>query len=127
GKFTWLCWRNTLETKTNGLKMPNEESRLRKAIEELTKLPQNLKEGVVNFAEDWVETVRGVFTRKNVVNAIMPKFFGRGVNKLLDIVSDRTKKVEPNRSGITPERSEAEVGYDNEMDNDLLEELLDEL
>lgn len=108
--------------------MPNEESRLRKAIEELTKLPQNLKEGVVNFAEDWVERARGVFTRRNVVNAIMPKFFGRGVNKLLDIISDRTKKIGPSRSsGITPEKSEVEVGYDNEIDNDLLEELLDEL
>lgn len=107
--------------------MPNEESKLRKAIEELTKLPQKLKEGVINFAEDSAERVRGTFTRRNVVNAIMPKFFGRGVNKLLDIMSERTKKVEPPRSGFTPENPAAEVGDDNELDNDLFEELLDEI
>jgi len=103
--------------------MPNEESKLRKAIEELTKLPQKLKEGVKNFAEDSVENVKSVFTRKNVVNAIMPKFFGRGVNKILDIISDRTKKVEPNRSTISTDKPAFET--DDETDIDLVEELLD--
>lgn len=103
--------------------MPNEESKLRKAIEELTKLPQKLKEGVINFAEDSAEKVKSVFTRKNVVNAIMPKFFGRGVNKILDIMSDRTKKVEPNRSAISTDKPASET--DDETDIDLVEELLD--
>lgn len=103
--------------------MSNEESKLRKAIEELTKLPQKLKEGVINFAEDSAEKVKSVFTRKNVVNAIMPKFFGRGVNKLLDIMSDRTKKVEPNRSAIRTDKPASET--DDETDIDLVEELLD--
>lgn len=102
--------------------MPNEENKLRKAIEELTKPPQKLKEGVIDFAEDFVGRVRGMFTRKNVVNAIMPKFLGRGVNKLIDIMAGTSKGV-PSKTGIRLDKPASET--DDETDIDLVEELLD--
>lgn len=112
--------------------MPREESKLKKVTEELSRLTNNLKEDIINFSEDLTGRVTETFSRKNIVNAIMPKFFGRGVNKLFDLLKSDEKKVKTKKTFIKPETpaiNENNLGNDemddDEMDVDLLEELIE--
>ena len=108
--------------------MLSEESKLRKAIEELAKLPQNLKNGAVDLAKGYIDKARNTFTRENLVNATVPKFLARGVNKAFDLIGSKSKsKVESKQTETISEKPDTEVSEedeDDEMDVELLEELL---
>lgn len=99
--------------------MQNDAGKLSKAIKELKKVPKIMGESVLVLLQNMKYSAEDLFTRENIVNAVMPKFFSRGINSALDYISKKKKG-----GGASAVNGSQNIPNDQDVDDDFSDEIL---
>lgn len=85
---------------------------LQNAIYSLMNLPSSVTKAALHNITRPFGMMGEVFSRENIVNAMMPKMLAAGVNSVLDKVSASHKKAAPSSSSKKPRQVQEEEDFD---------------